>query len=182
MACSGAPEPQTEPVAAAVPADAVPAPVAEQVAAASLPQGEVSAVPESYKDIQFPEYKYVAPYPKDFRVEIAPGIVGYIVSDRSLPLVNFAVFFEQPRVPMVLKDEAASSMVGSMLRRGGGGGISARALDDSLEFISAGIGSSVGTFTSTFDIDCLSKDFDNMLALAKQVRTAPASDKEQHEI
>ena len=93
MACSGAPESQTEPVASAVPADAVPAPVAEQVAAASLPQGEVSAVPESYKDIQFPEYKYVAPYPKDFRVEIAPGIVGYIVSDRSLPLVNFAVFF-----------------------------------------------------------------------------------------
>ena len=58
-------------------------------------------------------------------MEIAPGIVGYIVSDRSLPLVNFAVFFEQSRVPMVLKDEAASSMVGSMLRRGGGGGISA---------------------------------------------------------
>ncbi len=182
VACSGAPEPQTEPVASAVPADTVPAPVVEQVAAASLPQGEVSAVPESYKDIQFPEYKYVAPYPKDYRVEIAPGIAGYIVSDRSLPLVNFTVFFEQPRVPMVLKDEAASSMVGSMLRRGGGGGISARALDDSLEFISAGIGSSVGTFTSTFDIDCLSKDFDNMLALAKQVLTAPAFDKEQLEI
>ena len=135
-ACSGSPEPQTEPAPATEKTDSVAAPVAEQTS-------DASAIPASYKDIQFPEYKYVAPYPKDFRVEIAPGISGYIVSDRSLPLVNFTVFFEQPRAPMALKDEAASSMVGSMLRRGGGGGISAKALDDSLEFSCAGLSSSV---------------------------------------
>ena len=173
-ACSGSPEPQTEPAPAVAQADSVATPAAEKKAE--------PAVPASYKDIQFPEYKYVAPYPKDYRVEIAPGISGYIVSDRSLPLVNFTVYFEQPRAPLALKDEAAMSMVGSMLRRGGGGGISAKALDDSLEFISAGITSSVGTFTSTFDIDCLSKDFANMLSLSKQVLTAPAFDKEQFEI
>ena len=174
-ACSGSPEPQTEPAPATEKTDSVAAPVAEQTS-------DASAIPASYKDIQFPEYKYVAPYPKDFRVEIAPGISGYIVSDRSLPLVNFTVFFEQPRAPMALKDEAASSMVGSMLRRGGGGGISAKALDDSLEFISAGLSSSVSTYTSMFDIDCLSKDFADMLKLSKQVLTAPAFDKEQFEI
>lgn len=174
-ACSGSPEPQTEPAPATEKTDSVAAPVAEQTS-------DASAVPASYKDIQFPEYKYVAPYPKDFRVEIAPGISGYIVSDRSLPLVNFTVFFEQPRAPMALKDEAASSMIGSMLRRGGGGGISAKALDDSLEFISAGLSSSVSTYTSMFDIDCLSKDFADMLKLSKQVLTAPAFDKEQFEI
>ena len=173
-ACSSSPEPQTEPAPAVAQADSVATPAVEKKAE--------PAIPASYKDIQFPEYKYVAPYPKDYRVEIAPGISGYIVSDRSLPLVNFTVYFEQPRVPLALKDEAASSMVGSMLRRGGGGGISAKALDDSLEFISAGITSSVGTFTSTFDIDCLSKDFANMLSLSKQVLTAPAFDKEQFEI
>ena len=174
VACSGSPEPQTEPVPAAVQADTVATPAIEKKTE--------PAVPASYKDIQFPEYKYVAPYPKDYRVEIAPGISGYIVSDRSLPLVNFSVYFEQPRTPLSIKDEAASSMVGSLLRRGGGGGVSAKALDDSLEFISAGISSSVGTFTSSFDIDCLSKDFANMLALAKQVLTAPAFDKDQFEI
>jgi len=168
-ACSGSPEPKTEPAPAVVQADTVVTP--EKPAEPALPA--------SYKDIQFPEYKYVAPYPKDFRVEIAPGIVGYIVSDRSLPLVNLSVYFEQPRAPLALTDEAASSMVGGLLRRGGGGGISAKALDDSLEFVSAGISSSVGTFTSSFEIDCLSKDFANMLALSKQVLTAPAFDKDQ---
>lgn len=179
LACAGAPEPETEPVAeqakaVELPKDSAAAPVAS---AAQTP-----SIPESYKDIQFPEYRYVAPYPKDYRVEIAPGVVGYIVSDRSLPLVNFTVYFDESSVPAVLKDEAASSMVGSMLRRGAGGGISARALDDSLEFISAGLSSSVGTFASMFDIDCLSKDFPGMLNLAKQVLTASAFDKEQFEI
>ena len=126
VACSGSPEPKTEPAPAAVQADTVVAPVVEKKAE--------PAVPASYKDILFPEYKYVAPYPKDYRVEIAPGITGYIVSDRSLPLVNFSVYFEQPRTPLALKDEAATSMMGGLLRRGGGGGISAKALDDSLEF------------------------------------------------
>ena len=183
-ACSGAPEPQTEPAHEKASENSAALESASKTVQedSSKAVSMAPAVPASYKDIQFPEYKYVAPYPKDYRVEIAPGIAGYIVSDRSLPLVNFTVFFEQPRVPSVLKDEAANSMVGSLLRRGGGGGISARALDDSLEFISAGIGSSVGTFTSSFDIDCLSKDFADMLALAKQVLTAPTFDKEQFEI
>lgn len=142
----------------------------------------VSQIPVSYKDVKFPEFQYVAPYPKDYRVEIAPGIVGYIVSDRSLPLVNFTVYFDEARVPGSIKDEAASSMVGSMLRRGGGGGITPSVLDDSLEFISAGLSSSVGTFSSMFDIDCLSKDFAGMLNMAHQVFTAPAFDANQLEI
>ena len=143
---------------------------------------EAGGVPESYKAIEFPEYKYVAPYPKDYRVQIADGITGYIVSDRSLPLVNFAVYFEEPRVVSSQKDEAASEMVGTMLRRGAGGGITPAVLDDSLEFISASLSSGVGTFLSTFDIDCLSKDFPGMLELSRKVLTAPALDKSQLEI
>jgi len=177
--CSSAPAPQTE--AAAAPAAGVDSTAgAAQVSANGA--ASQSDVPGSYKDIQFPEFKYVAPHPKDYRVEVAPGITGYIVSDRSLPLVDFTVYFDESMVVSSLKDEAARSMVGSMLRRGSGGGISPHALDDSLEFISAAIGTSVGTFTSMFDIDCLSKDFPNLLATAKQVLTAPAFDKEQLEL
>ena len=139
-------------------------------------------LPEHYSKIEFPEYKYVAPHPKDFRVQIADGITGYIVSDSTLPLVDFTVYFEESNVPQVLKDEAAFEMVGSMIRRGAGGGISAHALEDSLEFVSASISTSVGTFTSAFDINCLSKDFPAMLELSKKVLTAPAFDKEQLEI
>jgi len=157
----------------------VAAPVASPVVEAAV---VASAIPESYKGVNFPEFQYVAPYPKDYRVEIAPGIAGYIVSDRSLPLVNFTVYFDESSVPASLKDEAAISMVGSMIRRGGGGGITPHALDDSLEFISAGLSTSAGTFSSMFDIDCLSKDFAGLMNMARQVLTAPAFDSAQLEI
>ena len=59
-ACSSAPVPAVEKTPAAdTPKDS--AAVSEQSAAAS----SESSIPASYKDIQFPEYKYVAPYPKD---------------------------------------------------------------------------------------------------------------------
>lgn len=172
--CSSAPAPQTE-------SKAMPESVSSS-SANTTENAQAADLPVSYKNIQFPEFNYVAPYPKDFRVEVAPGITGYIVSDRSLPLVNFTVYFDESKVPASLSDEAAISMVGSMLRRGGGGGLNPHALDDSLEFISAGLSTSAGTFSSMFDIDCLSKDFVNMMATAKQVLTAPGFDKEQLEL
>lgn len=172
--CYSAPAPQTE-------SKAMPESVSSS-SANTTENAQAADLPVSYKNIQFPEFNYVAPYPKDFRVEVAPGITGYIVSDRSLPLVNFTVYFDESKVPASLSDEAAISMVGSMLRRGGGGGLNPHALDDSLEFISAGLSTSAGTFSSMFDIDCLSKDFVNMMATAKQVLTAPGFDKEQLEL
>lgn len=190
VSCSSSPEMQTESASAvsasqnqAVSAGELPA-VSASVAPAvtsAAPMAE-SGIPASYKDVQFPAFNYVAPYPTDYRVEIAPGIAGYIVSDRSLPLVNFTVYFDESSVSSSLKDEAADGMVGSMIRRGGGGGLNPHALDDSLEFISAGLSTSVGTFSSMFDIDCLSKDFAGMMNLARQVLTAPAFDAEQLEI
>lgn len=176
-ACSLNPEPETEVSVV----EASSSSLSEAVVSSSN-VGDSSGIPASYKDIAYSEYKYVAPYPKDFRVEIAEGITGYIVSDRSLPLVNFTVYFDEPKVVSVISDEAASEMVGSMIRRGAGGGISAHALDDSLEFVSAGFSTSAGTFLSTIDIDCLSKDFPMMLSLARKVSTEPAFDKEQLEI
>ena len=169
VACSSAPEPSTETAAAE------PAPVQ----AASEP---ANALPASYKDIKYPEFKYVAPYPKDYRVEIAPGVSGYIVPDTTLPLVNLSVYFENPQVVSNIKDEAADQMVGTMFRRGGSTKISAHDLDEALEFISAGLSTSVGTWTSGFSIDCLSKDFRNMMVFAGQLMVSPAFDKEQLEI
>lgn len=172
VSCSSGPSPETGVSKAQTP---------EQSALPSSQNGTLT-VPVSYKDIKYPEFKYVAPYPKDFRVELAEGVTGYIVSDRSLPLVNFSVYFDEPHVVSSIKDEAPSAMVGSMFRRGGAAGISAHDLDDSLEFISAGISTSAGTFTSSFDIDCLSKDFPSMLALVKNIVSSPAFDEKQLEI
>ena len=179
VACSSGPAPATDTPA---PAAAAPAAVEAPAKTDSVPAPAADALPASYKDIKYPDYKYVAPYPKDYRVELGEGIAGYIVVDRSLPLVNLSVYFENPRVPTDIKDEAATQMVGSMFRRGGGAEISAHALDDTLEFISAGISTSVGTWVSSFSVNSLTKDFPTMLDLVQKVVLKPAFDKEQLEI
>lgn len=178
LACSGAPAPETS--AEAVKSDEVRADTVAKVSTEVT--ADADALPASYKDIVFPEYRYVAPHPRDYRVKITDSITGYVVADRSLPLVNLSVFFDEPHPTASIKDEAPSGMVGAMFRRGGTASVSAHALDDSLEFISAGITTSAGTFTSSFDIDCLSKDFPSMLALVKKILTEPAFDKDQLEI
>ena len=182
VGCSSGPVPETAPAPAGTTAqEPAVSEKSKQVSEAVAPAA-VSDIPASYKDIQYPEYKYVAPDPREFRVELAPGISGYIVSDRSLPLVNLSVYFENPRVPTVIKDVAGDEMVGMMVRRGGGEQISSHALDDTLEFVSAGLSTSIGTWVSSFSVNSLTKDFPMMLDLAQKVVEKPAFDKDQLEI
>lgn len=69
-----------------------------------------------------------------------------------------------------------------MFRRGGSTEISAIALDDSLEFISASLQGGLGSYYSKISIDCLSKNFNEMLSLSKSVFTKPGFDEKQLDI
>ena len=71
VACSSGPAPETETPAQSAPVAAEPVPAQTASEPAQVAPATANALPASYKD-----YKYVAPYPKDFRVELAPGIAG----------------------------------------------------------------------------------------------------------
>jgi zinc protease len=139
-------------------------------------------LPVSYRNIKYPDFQYVAPYPKDSRVVLSDSITGYIIADRTLPLIHFTVLFRESTVPGKPGDRAALDLLSSMFRRGGAAGIPAKVLDDSLEFISADISGRLSTFRSSFSIDCLSKNFVEMLPLAKEVFLSPAFENEPLEI
>lgn len=140
------------------------------------------ALPSSYKEISFPEFTYVAPHPKEYRVQLDDSITGYVVVDRSLPLISFSMFFKEATIPSNIKETAALELLSPMFRRGGSSVISANALDDSLEFISASVHGGLGSYYSKISIDCLSKNFEEMLSLSKSVFTKPGFDEKQLEI
>lgn len=140
------------------------------------------ALPSSYKEISFPEFTYVAPHPKEYRVQLDDSITGYVVVDRSLPLISFSMFFKEATIPSNIKETAALELLSPMFRRGGSSDISANALDDSLEFISASVHGGLGSYYSKISIDCLSKNFEEMLSLSKSVFTKPGFDEKQLEI
>lgn len=150
----------------------------EQVVSKSINK----ALPSSYKEISFPEFTYVAPHPKEYRVQLDDSITGYVVVDRSLPLISFSMFFKEATIPSNIKETAALELLSPMFRRGGSSDISANALDDSLEFISASVHGGLGSYYSKISIDCLSKNFEEMLSLSKSVFTKPGFDEKQLEI
>ncbi len=150
--------------------------------AVEKPAEKIPQVPGSYKDIVYPEFHYAAPFPADFRVKIGDSVTGYIQEDRTLPLIHFNVFFKDNFVTDSVSNEAAYELLSSMFRRGGSTKLSPQALDDSLEFIAASLAGSVGTFQSVISVECLSKDFPELLSLAKDVFLSPAFDENALEI
>lgn len=139
-------------------------------------------IPASYKNIVFPEFKYTTPDPLTYRVEISDSITGYIVEDNSLPLVSFKVIFKESTVPKSIEETAAKNLLSGMFRRGGSLKNSIQTIDDSLEFISAGISGGVYPRSSSFSINTLSRNFKETALLAKEIFTTPAFDSTSLEI
>ena len=78
-----------------------------------------SSLPNSYKDIQFPEFQYTTPDPLAYRAEISENITGYIIQDSSLPLSSLYVIFEESTNPKTKEEIAGKELLSGMFRRGG---------------------------------------------------------------
>ena len=131
-----------------------------KVTKTTISESTKETLPLSYKDIAYPEFHYVAPHPKEYRVQLSDSITGFIVVDRTLPLISFSIYFKESTLPSKLSETAAFELLSPMYRRGGSKDIAAGALDDSLEFVSASIQGGVGSYYSRITIDCLSKNSD----------------------
>lgn len=153
-----------------------------EVTKTTISESTKETLPLSYKDIAYPEFHYVAPHPKEYRVQLSDSITGFIVVDRTLPLISFSIYFKESTLPSKLSETAAFELLSPMYRRGGSKDIAAGALDDSLEFVSASIQGGVGSYYSRITIDCLSKSFEEMLTLSKSVFTKPAFDEKELQI
>lgn len=141
-----------------------------------------SSLPDSYKDIQFPEFKYTAPDPLAYRAEISENIIGYIIQDSSLPLSSLYVIFEESTNPKTKEEIASKELLSGMFRRGGSLKNSVQVIDDSLEFISASISGGVSARKSFFSVNTLSRNFEETALLAREIFTTPAFDSASLEI
>lgn len=154
----------------------------EKVIEEVLPESVFSDIPHSYKEIDFPELHYQTPDPKKYRVTLSDSLTGYIVEDSSLPLARLEIFFRESTVPQSKEDIAIKELMSPMFRKGGSEKMSAEAIDDSLEFISASIGGALRSKSSSISISSLSRDFYATANLAKEIFTKPAFDPSKLEI
>jgi zinc protease len=148
----------------------------------SDPTTAKSALPNHYKEIQFPEFNYQPPNPEDYRFEIQPGVVAYLYPSKQLPMISLNMIFKEQNLPPDTLDVAALSLLSSMYISGGSTRLNPAQVDDSLEFLSANLSASLGDHSSDIALNVMSKDFSPMMHLLKDLVLNPGLDSARLEL
>ena len=135
-----------------------------------------STIPSRYQDIRAPKLTWNAPLLSSFADTLAPGVVVYWVPDSSLPLASMDLVWPEGRLTLGPRDDAAASLLGGLMRRGGAGAYSPAKLDDTLEFLAAHVSVSVGMVRSSASASGLSRDLPFLVSVLGDVLTAPRFD------
>ena len=130
------------------------------------------------RELVFPPLQLTIPrVGREVQRRVLPnGIVLYLASDPSLPVLNaYAVFragslYEPPSEPGVARFTA------SQLRAGGTAALSPEALNEELEVLGVSIESAVSSETISLTLNALAKDADRALQLFEDMIRRPAFD------
>jgi len=122
------------------------------VGCAASDKGRMQYAPTNYKDIVFPEFQYVAPYPGDYRINITDSITLYAVRDTSLPLIDLTFYFKENVIPKNREEVAILQLLSSLYAKGGTETLSPAQVDDSLEFLSAMISGGLASTQSVIHL------------------------------
>lgn len=134
------------------------------------------AIPASWRDVPVPEDVYEPPYPGDHRVELSGGAVAYLVPDSTLDLVRLYLYAPHPSLPAKPEEAVRLRLYSALLKDGGTRALSPGRLEDSLEFIAAGLSASRGAWQGEAAFDALGKDADALLGLLGDVLLQPGLD------
>lgn len=134
------------------------------------------AIPAHYTTIPVPALTYDMPFPGDAQVDLGGGATAFLVPDSTLDLVRFYLYAAEPRMPGKPADVAALRFYSALLKDGGTRALSPARLEDSLEFIAAGLGATRGVWQGEASFDALSKDAPALLALTGDVLLHPRLD------
>lgn len=145
-------------------------------ASGAAPKALSRPLPAHYKDIVPPADVYEPPYPPDYRVTLEGGAVAFLVPDSTLDLVRFYLYSAEPSQPRKPADVAPLQLYSALLKDGGTLTLTPSQLEDSLEFIAAGLSASLGAWQNAALFDALSKDADALMSLLGEVVLQPRMD------
>src|SRR5690606_7963285 len=134
------------------------------------------AIPATWREVPVSAEAYEPPYPGDHRVRLSGGAVTYLVPDSTLDLVRLYLYAPHPNLPAKPEDAVRLRRYSALLKDGGTRALSSEKLEDSLEFIAAGLSASRGAWQGEASFDALSKDADALLSLLGDVVLLPGFD------
>ncbi len=112
--------------------------------------------------------------PEPDRVVLENGMVVYLLEDHELPLVSITATMRTGGWLDPADKVGLASLTGSIMRTGGGGGLSAEQVDEELEQFAGDVGISIGRQSGAASLDVLSKDLKRGLQIFAGLIRTPA--------
>jgi predicted Zn-dependent peptidase len=112
--------------------------------------------------------------PEPDRVVLENGMVVYLLEDHELPLISMTATMRTGSWLDPADKIGLASLTGSVMRSGGGGGLSPEQVDEELEQFAGDLGISIGRQSGSASLDVLSKDIKRGLQIFVGLIRAPA--------
>jgi len=122
----------------------------------------------------FKPVDFSPPEPK--RVVLDNGMVVYLLEDHELPLVTITATMRTGSWLDPADKIGLAAMTGTVMRTGGGGGLSAEQVDAELEQFAADVNIGIGRQSGSASLDVLSKDVNRGLEIFAGLIRTPAFD------
>lgn len=124
------------------------------------------------RQMTFKSVEFTPPEPD--RVVFENGMVVYLLEDHELPLISMTATMRTGGWLDPAEKVGLASLTGSVMRTGGGGGLSAEQVDAELEQFAGGLGISIGRQSGSASLDVLSKDLKRGLQIFTGLIRTPA--------
>ena len=124
------------------------------------------------RQMTFKPVEFTPPEPD--RVVFENGMIVYLLEDHELPLVSVTATMRTGSWLDPADKIGLASLTGSVMRTGGGGGLSAEKVDEELEQFAGGVGISIGRQSGSASLDVLSKDLKRGLQIFTGLIRTPA--------
>ena len=124
------------------------------------------------RTMTFPPVEFSPPEPA--RVVLDNGMVVYLLEDHELPLVSLSAVLRTGGWLEPADKVGVAALTGSVMRTGGGGGMTAEHIDHELEQFAININMSMGRQSGSASLDVLRKDFDRGLKIFAGLLQHPA--------
>ena len=124
------------------------------------------------RQMTFKPVEFTPPEPD--RVVLENGMVVYLLEDHELPLISMTATLRTGSWLDPAEKIGLASLTGSIMRTGGGGGLSAERVDEELEQFAGDVGISIGRQSASASLDVLSKDVKRGLQIFAGLIRTPA--------
>ncbi len=124
------------------------------------------------RQMTFKPVEFIPPEPD--RVVLENGTVVYLLEDHELPLISMTATMRTGSWLDPADKIGLAAMTGSIMRTGGGGGLSSEQVDEELEQFAGDVGISIGRQSGSASLDVLSKDLKRGLQIFAGLIRTPA--------